>query len=81
MQGLLSDEARHADPRTRGLYDRRRRKITWNFVERISVFKQGELIYKIGMGTDMQKYHVALSFAGEDRTYVERVASQFSDIR
>ena len=24
----------------------------------------------------MQKYHVALSFAGEDRKYVERVATQ-----
>ena len=28
------------------------------------------------MGTDMKKYKVALSFAGEDRDYVEKVASQ-----
>ena len=27
------------------------------------------------MGNEMQKYHVALSFAGEDRAYVERVAT------
>jgi hypothetical protein len=30
----------------------------------------------MGMGTDMKKYQVALSFAGEDRDYVEKVASQ-----
>ncbi len=29
--------AGHADPRTTGLYDRRKRKITRNIVERISV--------------------------------------------
>ena len=28
------------------------------------------------MGTDKKKYHVALSFAGEDRDYVEKVATQ-----
>jgi len=38
--------------------------------------EHGKLIYKIGMGLDTQKYHVALSFAGEDRAYVERVATQ-----
>lgn len=47
--------AGHADPRTTGLYDRRKRKITRNIVERISVLSEsllnhGPLIYKIRNG-------------------------------
>jgi len=37
--------------------------------------KLDRVLYKIRMGSDMKKYHVALSFAGEDRTYVDRVAT------
>jgi uncharacterized protein YegP (UPF0339 family) len=37
--------------------------------------KLDRVLYKIRMGSDMKKYHVALSFAGEDRTYVDRVAN------
>ena len=33
----LQDFAGHADPRTTRLYDRRRRKVTRNIVERISI--------------------------------------------
>jgi site-specific recombinase XerD len=40
-QGVPLEDAQrpagHADPRTTGLYDRRKRKITRNIVERISV--------------------------------------------
>jgi hypothetical protein len=36
LQGVLH-LAGHADPRTTRLYDRRRRKVTRNIVERISI--------------------------------------------